>query len=125
MYHPETMVELGTLSITAPANRTMAGLLRTVAMSVAVSATLTVNRVEDTALAVNEAFRSMLAAVPPDSPVACVLEADPGTVRVTIESVGAERVTLDSLGRAILIALTDDLEVRDGAGIDFKMSNRD
>ena len=82
------------------------------------------NRLEDTALSVNEAFRSVLATVPPDSLVCCVMEADPGAVRVSIAYAGVDLVELDSLGSTILSELTNDLEFGNDAGIDFTVSNR-
>ena len=106
----------------------MAGMLRAVAMSVASSAQLTVDRVEDTGLAMNEAFRTVVDHAPADTDISCVFESGGGQVQVAIGTQldGDAVLALDSLGEMILSGITDELELpADADGLRFVVANRE
>lgn len=106
----------------------MAAVLRAVAMSVAASSAMTVDRVEDVALAVNEAFRGVVTSVADDDRIECGLEARDGSIDVEVvvsSPSAATSVELDALGSTILSGVTDRYELSEHSGITFLVSNRD
>lgn len=116
------------MTITTPADGSMAAVVRAVVMSAAVSAALTVDRVEDVALAANEAFRSVATGVGPDGSIVCRFQPGAGSIDVSVEPAGDTDadgpVDVDHLSAMILSAVTDSYESTSSPGISFTLANR-
>ncbi len=89
---------------------------------------MTVDRVEDVALAVNEAYRGVVASVTEHEEIECGLRARDGSIDVKVAVVSpttATSIELDALGSTILSGVTDGYELIADSGIAFSLSNRD
>lgn len=109
------MPELGPVRTSTTADPAMARVLRMVTMGVAASAGLTVDRVDDVALATTEAFGIVIAA-PGTASVECVAEADRGRISVQITAIAggvgeppSGRWTIDPLADRVLRSVTDQV----------------
>ena len=110
------MPELGPVRTSTTADPAMARVLRMVTIGVAASAGLTVDRVDDVALATTEAFGIVIAA-PGTASVECVAEADIGHISVQITSIAGDvreppsgRWTIDPLADRVLRSVTDQVD---------------
>lgn len=123
------MPAFGPVTLTTRADAAMARVLRMTNMSVATSAGLHIDRVEDVALATNEAFASILNDGPADG-LTCIVESDPGTILVRMVPNRPETPTAphdkqrDPLTARILEAIADELSYEETAGsVEFRISN--
>lgn len=128
MYHRRVTGPIDTIEITTPTDGSMAAVVRAVVMSAGVSAALTVDRVEDVALAANEAFRSVAAGVGPEGSIVCRFQPGAGSIEVSVEPADDVHldgpIQVDRLGDMILSGVTDAYESTPGPGISFTLANK-
>ena len=102
----------------------MGRVVRMLAMNAATSAGFDIERIDDVALAVTEAFGAVSRPTP-EGPVSCSVEIDDGSLRVDIASDGDGYgiFTIDALARSVLEGTTTDLVVTpDRATISFRIA---
>jgi len=122
------MPEFGPVQITTRPQAVMARVLRMTSMSIASSAGLRVGKVEDIALATNEAFAVALSK-PNTSRVTCTVEGEEGSVHVQITPHHGETATLpspqvDALANRVLESITSSFNHdRTTGAIRFTITN--
>lgn len=123
------MTAYGPVSMVTTSEPAMARVLRMTAMRVASSAELHIDRVEDLALAVSEAFALSTNGVSSGSAVKCEVEGEPGSVRVRMAATASGNGSVESsnanpLSERVLTTITDELTRDPDTGeIRFRVSN--
>jgi hypothetical protein len=123
------MPAFGPITMTTKAEHIMARVIRMTTMSIATSAGLHVDKVEDVALATNEAFATATRWGTAET-MTCVVEADPGTIKVHMLPIHSENrngtpdLDPDPLTARILQTITEDLVYEPATGgVSFRVSN--
>lgn len=102
------------VTLAFPADSVNVALARTVAAAMAARADLTLDRLEDARLAVDEAVAQLLTGAAPDSTITCAFVAQPGTLLISVDGMwsGGEPPSTRTFGWTVLTALCTAVDAR-------------
>jgi serine/threonine-protein kinase RsbW len=102
------------VTLTFPADSVNVALARTVAAAMAARADLTIDRLEDARLAVDEAVAQLLPGAGPESTITCAFISEPGTLRISVDGTwnGSQPPSTRTFGWTVLTALCTAVDAR-------------